>query len=209
MSLRRSVSWLGALALVLTGCAVSESAIDGTAEPATSTVTQRVGPIEARGVESCAKLPTTRAHSRPDGERLPKLVLPCLTDGPSVNLVRLGGRPVIVNLWASWCGPCRDEMPIMQDAYERYGEQVGFMGVNTKDDVRSAAAFLEDVGVTYPEVVDLDGRLLGHLRSPGLPVTVVLDSSGAVANLHVGPLTAKSLRDLVEPVLTGGIGTRQ
>jgi thiol-disulfide isomerase/thioredoxin len=133
-------------------------------------------------------------------DRLPSLRLPCLIPGPDVDLAALRGRPVLVNLWASWCGPCRDEMPVLQAAHERYGGQVQFVGVDTKDAAGHAAAFLVELGVTYPQLVDLDGQLLGHLRVPGLPVTVVLAADGTVAAKHVGELDAESVEDLLADV---------
>ncbi len=91
-------------------------------------------------------------------------------------------------------------MPVLQDAYERYAGEVSFVGMSTMDDSEAAGAFLRDVGVTYPQVVDVDGQLLDHLRIPGLPVTVVLDQRGFVATRHVGPLTHDTLRQLIASV---------
>lgn len=199
MYVQQSASVLAALALVVTGCTTTNAAPDAGQRPEPSRpAAQRVVAVEAYGVEPCSRLPVMSDGGDVVGERLTELTLPCLTGGPVVNLAQLGGRPVVINLWATWCGPCREEMPILQDAYERLGEHVSFVGVNTKDDPDSAAAFLEAVGVSYPQLVDVDGQLLAHLHTPGLPVTVVLDPSGRVTNRHVGPLTSDELRDLVE-----------
>jgi thiol-disulfide isomerase/thioredoxin len=156
-------------------------------------------PTAVPGVASCAELP----QQPPDGaeiDRLPQLRLPCLTPGPDVDLSALGGRPVLVNLWASWCGPCREEMPVLQAPYERYGGDVQFLGVDTKDATEPAAAFLAEVGVTYPQVVDLEGDVLAHLRLPGLPVTVLLDAEGRVVDQHIGALNTASMEDLLGTV---------
>lgn len=59
-------------------------------------------------------------------------------------------RPVLVNLWATWCGPCREEMPRLQAAYERFGDRVAFVGVDTQDDPQAAGEFLDEVGLTWP-----------------------------------------------------------
>jgi cytochrome c biogenesis protein CcmG/thiol:disulfide interchange protein DsbE len=107
-----------------------------------------VKPVRVAGLESCATLPTSAA-SETGGERLPDLSLPCLTDGPAIDLSKLGGRPVVVNLWATWCGPCREEIPVLQDGYERYAGKVSFVGVDTKDSPEGAGGFLRDVGVSY------------------------------------------------------------
>jgi thiol-disulfide isomerase/thioredoxin len=160
---------------------------------------QPVSPVRVPGLESCARLPTSAA-SEIGGERLPDLSLPCLTGGPAINISEFDGQPMVVNLWATWCGPCREEMPVLQDAYELYAGEVSFVGVSTMDNSEAAGAFLRDVGVTYPQVVDVDGQLLDHLRIPGLPVTVVLDQRGFVATRHVGPLTHDTLRQLIAGV---------
>jgi cytochrome c biogenesis protein CcmG/thiol:disulfide interchange protein DsbE len=160
-------------------------------------------PVAAPGVESCADLPFTGGGTG-SGDRLPEWTLPCLVAGPPVDLARLGGKPVLINLWATWCGPCREEMPILQNAHIRHRDKIAFLGVDTKDSPERAAAFLQEVGATYPQVVDLDGRLLvEHLRVPGLPVTVVLDAEGEVIKKHVGAFTEESLDTLIREV-TGG-----
>ncbi len=88
----------------------------------------------------------------------------------------------------------------MQQARTRYGDRVAFLGVDTKDDPRRAGAFLQEVGVTYPQVVDIDGELLSYTRTPGLPVTIVLEADGQVSGRHVGQLTKERLSELVEDV---------
>ena len=202
MAHRRSASLLAALAVVLAGCAVADPVSVGTGQPSTAAPAVRnVVPVEAEGVEPCTNLPITKGDRQADGERLAELVLPCLTGGPAVNLAHLGGRPMVINLWATWCGPCREEMPILQDGYQRFGDQVSFVGVATKDSPQGAAAFLEDVGVVYPQLVDVDGQLLASLGIPGLPVTLVLDAQGRVMNRHVGPLSTDGLGDLVEAAM--------
>lgn len=72
-----------------------------------------------------------------------------------------------------------------------------FLGVNTQDTTEAAAAFLPDVGVTYPQLIDIDGNLLDHLRIPGLPVTVLLHPDGSIAAQHIGQLTPDTLEDLL------------
>jgi len=127
------------------------------------------------------------------GSGLPALTLSCLTAGPAVNPARLGGSPVLVNLWASWCVPCQQEMPALQRAYALHGRQVRFLGVDTEDQHDSSRDFLAAVGVHYPQVVDDRGDLLHRLGGTGLPVTLVLDAAGKVVYSHRGQLTAPVL----------------
>jgi cytochrome c biogenesis protein CcmG, thiol:disulfide interchange protein DsbE len=133
------------------------------------------------------------------GDRLPVDALPCLGTGASMlDLAEAIGRPTLVNLWATWCGPCREEMPALQDAYESHSGEILFVGVNTRDDPGRAADFLQEVGVTYPQVVDGDGQLLDGIGIRGLPVTIVLDASGVVVSQHVGPIEREGIDDLID-----------
>jgi cytochrome c biogenesis protein CcmG/thiol:disulfide interchange protein DsbE len=150
----------------------------------------------ARDVEPCPE--PDQAADDPDDERLPAIELPCLGTGASVlNLAEPTGRPTLVNLWATWCGPCRKEMPVLQDSYESHAGGVLFVGVDTLDNPRRAVDFLREVGATYPQVVDGDGRLLDGLRIRGLPVTVMLDADGSIVDRHVGPIDRARIEELI------------
>ncbi|WP_336031490.1 TlpA family protein disulfide reductase [Geodermatophilus sp. FMUSA9-8] len=127
---------------------------------------------------------------------LPALRLPCLTGGGDVALADLGGRPALVNLWASWCGPCREELPLLQAAHDRYGDRVGFLGVNTEDTRPAAVSLLTDLGVTYAQVVDEDKALMTALAVPGLPVTLAVAADGRVVDRQVGEVSAERLEEL-------------
>lgn len=200
MRWQRRIALLTGLVLTLSSCSVGDADTEAVPSEAAGVAAEQVfSPVWVPGLESCTKLPASQDGDA-GGERLADLSLPCLTGGPAVNLSQLAGRPVLVNLWATWCGPCREEMPILEDAYKQYAGEVSFVGVDTQDNPEAAAAFLREVGVTYPQLVDKDGQLLDHLGIPGLPVTVVLDDRGRVATRHVGPLTHETLRDLVDGV---------
>jgi len=194
----RRVGLLALAAVVLAGCATDPDASGTGAGQAASEQTA----IEVQGVASCDILPQRASSGETNTDRLPPLRLSCLTPGPTIDLAALSGRPVLVNLWASWCGPCREEMPILQAAHERYGDQVQFLGVDSKDTTEAGAAFLGDIGVTYPQVVDPEGELLNHLGVPGLPVTVLLDEQGRIAATHIGQLDPESIEELLANVVT-------
>jgi cytochrome c biogenesis protein CcmG/thiol:disulfide interchange protein DsbE len=207
MDVRRSRTTLRAVIVLLllaatSGCAGEPPSTITTGGPASEASTAaEYQPVRARGVQSCSELSMIQGATGGD-QGLPALKLPCLVPGPPVNLARLGGKPVLINLWATWCGPCREEMPILQSAHVRHGDRIEFLGIDTKDNPEIAATFLQEVGVTYPQVVDLDGRLLvEHLRLPGLPVTVVLDSDGKVFKTHVGAFSEESLDSLIHELL--------
>lgn len=195
-------SLLAVFLLVLSGCtaAVPERG-DGGGRPADG-ASGPWEPVAVQGVPSCRSLDRMAGiASQPSDSALDSLQLPCLTPGPAVDLAQLRGRPVLVNMWASWCGPCRDEMPILTAAHERFGDQVQFLGVNTADVPPSAAAFLEEFHVTYPQLADPQSALLDQLRVPGLPVTLVLGSNGSLLEKHIGPFQGAELERLLSGIL--------
>ena len=149
-------------------------------------------PDGVAGCESFASDGTSAAGE----EGVPAVRLPCLTDGAELALDDLGGRPVLVNLWASWCAPCREEMPLLQQAYERYGDQIGFLGVDTQDTRSAAVSFLADFGITYAHVVDDDKQLLTELGAPGLPLTLAVDADGRIVDRQIGQMSAARLEEL-------------
>ena len=182
-------------AVLLAGCA--------TTEPAVSTVrSERAAAESAPPAPACESLPEEVVPA--GGDALSPLTLPCLGPGPDVALDRLTGRPTLVNLWATWCGPCREEMPLLQDAHARHGEQVRLLGVDVQDDPEAARWFLDELGVDYPHAVDADGELLRQLGIRGLPVTIALDADGRVVDRAVGQLTAEELQRLIDGLLRSG-----
>lgn len=124
----------------------------------------------------------------------PELHLRCLGSGSSVAMNRLGGRrPVLVNLWASWCRPCQREMPRLQRAAELADTRVLFLGVDTLDDADSARSFLSAMSITYPQVVDSKGAVRASVHAAGLPATFVVSPNGTVAYRRLGELSGADL----------------
>lgn len=111
---------------------------------------------------------------------LPDITLPCLGAGPPVDLTGIGGKPTVVNAWASWCGPCRKELPFLAQAAEEFEGRVDFLGVNVADpDTEAALAMVRQTGATYPHVVDLRSKTRVPLAyAGGLPSTVFIDAQG-------------------------------
>jgi thiol-disulfide isomerase/thioredoxin len=131
------------------------------------------------------------------------LNLSCLGSATTVDTQDLRG-PAVVNLWASWCEPCQQEMPLLQRAAARHGSAVQVIGVNTNDSVTPALAFLRRTGATYPQLSDPTGKLAIALRSPGLPVTVAVDSAGRVVWRKVGIMVADDVAAAVRAATAGG-----
>lgn len=186
---------------LLTSCAAPA------AEPRAIALTgpaSRAEPIS--GVDSCDELSSISAPDRLRAAAgLESRDLACLFPGPAFDVSSLGGKPTVINLWASWCGPCREEMPILQAVAESSDGDASFVGVVTRDDAASAASFLDAVGVTYPQLNDPEGGLLGELRSPGLPVTVVLRPDGSLLTTHIGPFEdEQQLTELIQSASRDG-----
>lgn len=136
---------------------------------------------------------------------MPDLTLPCLGSNTPVRLRALS-TPVLVNLWASWCAPCRSEMPRLQNAYAGAGGRLAFLGVDTEDSAADAAAFLRLTGVKYPNVFDPSGTLARQIGTAGLPVTLVVDRTGKVAYRHFGELKPA---DLAQAFAAAGVSPGQ
>ena len=108
-------------------------------------------------------------------------------------LVGLRGTPVIVNIWASWCAPCRAEMPLLERAAAEYEGEVVVLGVDSRDATGPAADFLDDVGVTYPNVFDRTGKIRRALDLRGFPTTYFFDREGRIVATVVGGITEARL----------------
>ena len=190
-----------ATAAVLLAAAVTGGCEDGggTEEPpppSPSPPTALAGCEELTAPPAAA--PTPPPTSAPaQGERLPAMSLPCVSGGEPVALERLAG-PAVVNLWASWCGPCRDELPVLQRYADRAGGRVHVVGVVTEDSRTNALWFAHDAGVSFPSLQDEDGRLRARTVpvTGGLPATLFVDADGYVRHLHNRPLDEESLADL-------------
>ena len=172
----RRFAWLLAAMLLLTGCTGkgSEPAAEGS--PAATT-----GPPMA-DCSAIAAAPLTDAE--PAGEVLPNITLPCLVAGGHVRLTDLR-VPIIINLWASWCPPCRKELPAFQRYANRTAGRVQVLGVVTKDDRDAAKSLAADLAVTLPALYDREQLLLKELvaqrlSTMALPVTVFVGANGEV-----------------------------
>ena len=108
------------------------------------------------------------------------------------ELAALKGHPTVVNLWASWCGPCRLEFPVFQQQAVHFGRKVAFLGVNSGDNHGNAASFLKQFPVTYPSVEDGGERVAQQLGLRGLPGTAYYDAKGKLVYLHQGGYNSNS-----------------
>ena len=127
-------------------------------------------------------------------------------DGQTFRLADHRGDVVVLNVWASWCAPCRAEAPVLEAVWtDVQGEGVQFVGLDTRDTVAAAQAFVDNNGITYPNVIDADGQLqllFGDSLPPqAIPSTLVIDPEGRVAGRILGRVSESTLRGLIEPLI--------
>ena len=127
-----------------------------------------------------------------EGSTLPSFELTRLDEEGVLTDEDLEGAPVVINFWASWCIPCKEEAKLLQDTYERYrAEGVVFLGVNIKDSNVDAQAFIEEYDITYPVVSDPTEVLADDLGVKGIPETFFIDAQGAFVGTAAGQRQAQ------------------
>lgn len=106
--------------------------------------------------------------------------------GPARSLASYRGKPLLINVWASWCGPCRAEMGSLQRLAQRYGKQFNVIGISTDDYRDSASGFLRGAGIQFPNYIDHDLQLETMLGADRIPLTLLVDANGRVLARHYG-----------------------
>jgi len=133
------------------------------------------------------------------GRRAPDFTLPTL-DGEELTLSSLAGRPVLINFWASWCPPCREEMPYLQAAALANRELVVLAvdATHTERNVAQVAAFVEEFGLTFPVALDRDGAVNELYLVRALPTSYFVDRSGVIRAKYLGALTPAALQEFLQ-----------
>jgi cytochrome c biogenesis protein CcmG, thiol:disulfide interchange protein DsbE len=151
------------------------------------------------GDASAAQASTSQpADVRPDvgprvGNLTPDLALKGL-DGQQVKLSELRGKPVMVNFWATWCPPCKQEMPDIEKAYKKYRDEgVVFLGVDQMEDLDTVQKFVKENGYSWTFLLDADGAASRLFRASALPTTFFIDRQGIIRDMQVGALNAAQL----------------
>ena len=139
------------------------------------------------------ELPTSSVRQLTLNSTAPDFTLRTLS-GQAVSLDSFRGRRVLVNFWASWCGPCQLETPDLERAYKQLRQQnVVFVGIGTGDETARLKQFVADHGVTYTIVEDPEGTVSDSYGVVGLPSTFLIDSKGFVRKEYTGPVTAQQV----------------
>jgi cytochrome c biogenesis protein CcmG, thiol:disulfide interchange protein DsbE len=181
MSRRRLLSVLGVVAVIAV-VAIGLSQTHGdTSTPKPDTFDLAA----ARRALAGAPAPLAALHARSNA------LIPASKSVYERQIADLRGHPIVVNKWASWCGPCRGEFPVLQNTSVKYGKRVAFVGLDASDNDDDASTFLRHFPVTYPSLVDRNSRIaqsLGIGRS--FPTTLYYDARGKVRYIHQGPYTS-------------------
>ncbi|MEN9934063.1 MAG: hypothetical protein RLZZ387_642 [Chloroflexota bacterium] len=123
-------------------------------------------------------------------------------DGSEVRLASLRGQVVLVNVWATWCPPCRAEMPAIQATYDEYrGQGFTVLAVNFKEDARTVAAYLEEHRLTFPALLDVDGSVGSVYQARGLPSSFFVDRRGVIRAVYRGPMPRGIIEGTVAQLL--------
>ena len=136
-------------------------------------------------------------HVPNPGEKVPDFSGP-LMDGGELGLADLRGKPAVLNFWASWCGPCEDEAPLLQQAYEEYGDRIAFLGIDIRDARSDAEEFIETHGLTYPSIRDETMEIYADFGLTGQPETFFIDPEGVLVRHVPGPVTEESLFQVLD-----------
>jgi thiol-disulfide isomerase/thioredoxin len=194
-----AIAVLAFVALVATGCGgdpVTKQYVFQTSNSPIAVDTPQLRALKARaGIAPC---PRTSAAVATGSRVLPDVTLPCLGGGRSVNIGRLRG-PLVLNVWAQWCTPCRDETKVFAQVAKQYGGVVRVVGIDWQDMKPDwAIAMLRSNDATYPQLADPEAATRAPLQIRGLPITFFVDRDGSVAYVNTGPFkSADELRDAI------------
>ncbi|MEO0597629.1 MAG: TlpA disulfide reductase family protein, partial [Chloroflexota bacterium] len=122
--------------------------------------------------------------------------------GETYTLSDLRGQWVVINFWATWCIPCRDEMPELQAISEIYADDLIMLGINQRETAEIAMPFVEELGVTFPILMNPSTDTLRDYQIIRLPLTFIVDPRGELAYRHAGPLTVESFEAIFNELQT-------
>ena len=194
--MKQNKTWLLAalaLAVVLAGAGTLYSRLSGSVE-ADSLTPQTAGDQEAGEEAEAVQAPDFTVY---DGS------------GSAVQLSDYFGKPIVLNFWASWCGPCKSEMPDFDDAYAQQGEEIQFLMVNStigRETQEKARSYVEEAGYAFPVLYDLDGDATETYGVYSLPTTYFIDAEGDLIARASGMIGPETLQEGIGMIAPGGSG---
>lgn len=136
---------------------------------------------------------STASNSAVGGAELPAV------DGDDIRVMLAElDRPAVVNVWASWCLPCRSEAPLLAAAHAQLGEEVRFIGIDVEDDMASALQFIEEFGLDFEHYFDPDRQVPARLGGVGVPITYFVEPGGHIVEIHSGILDEPTLALMID-----------
>lgn len=189
----------GVFVMLMVGAGILYSILAGSVQPETAATTPP--PIK----QTISQQPEEDSQTEPQQETIPA---PDFTvydaEGNPVRLSDYTGKPIVLNFWASWCGPCRMEMPHFEQAYQNMSEDIQFLMVNMttgRETQKSAQDFLDETGYTFPVLFDLDMDAAYTYGVYSLPMTVFIDENGNVQDLAIGAIDEATLHSKIDKIL--------
>ncbi|MCY1079175.1 TlpA family protein disulfide reductase [Archangium lansingense] len=143
------------------------------------------------------------------GQAAPPFTLRALDSGMRVSSEQLKGRPMVINFWASWCGPCKMEHPVLEWGAREFGQQAQFMGVVFEDTEENAKQFLSQMGASFPQLIDVNSGVAVSYGVAGVPETYFVDAQGIILGKHVGPIDPQSLAEWMQKLSAGTATAKQ
>jgi peroxiredoxin len=123
--------------------------------------------------------------------------------GERIQLSELRGKPVLINFWATWCGPCIEEMPTIEKYYDQYKNDIRVLAVNDDEPLADVEKFVSDQGLTFDILLDPGAKVQSLYRLRGYPTSFIVDSEGIVRVQHIGPMSEKQLEGYLSEVGVG------
>ncbi|MCB0968196.1 MAG: TlpA family protein disulfide reductase [Ilumatobacter sp.] len=135
-----------------------------------------------------------------ESSSLPDVEIVSLDGTETTSLADLEG-PAVINLWATWCAPCRREIPAFEEVHQARSDEVRFVGINVGEDADVAAEYLAEVGATYDQFSDSAGYVVTELDTTAMPVTIVIDANGNITERKLGPMDEDDLNVAIDEAL--------
>jgi peroxiredoxin len=158
---------------------------------------------------SCGlSLPDTNYDSLKVGSVAPDFSLQSSSD-TTIRLSSLRGKIVMVNFWASWCGPCKDEMPAIQNVFSKYSENLIILGVNDEDTISTIRDFAKQFELTFPLLIDSTGSVSAQYKIRAYPSTIFVDRDGFIFYIAVGSMAQSDIEDILREKISLEISSEQ
>lgn len=129
-----------------------------------------------------------------------------IADGSSFTLLEQKGKVVLLNFWATWCGPCVGEMPAFEKLYNEYGQEVAILAINCMEDKDTVNQFISDNSYTFPIAYDVDGAVSKKYPSDGIPYTLIIGKDGMVQKIYVGAADADAQYEEYKNAIEAALG---